>query len=250
MVRIAIIFLVAVAAFVGLRMLLAGKNLSSRQFATVYAALIVGIALIYLGMTGRLHWLFSLVGAVLPFLARSLPLVVRFMGIHNLVSLARRASQGLSGGQRSSGQKSELNTRIFAMVLDHDSGKMDGEVLEGPFQGRKLSDLDLASLLDLFEYSRRDPDSEAVLRSYLDRSWPEWEEQAEAGRGPSFDEGHMTANQAYEILGLKPGVGTDEIRKAHKRLMQKVHPDHGGSDYLAARINEAKAVLMKQHGGH
>ncbi len=55
----------------------------------------------------------------------------------------------------------------------------------------------------------------------------------------------MTKAEAYQILGLKPNASQEEIRKAYKDLMTKVHPDHGGNDYLAARLNEAKDILLK-----
>ena len=62
--------------------------------------------------------------------------------------------------------------------------------------------------------------------------------------GATAASGKMSATQAYEILGLKPGCSRDEIIAAHKRMMQKVHPDRGGSDYLAAQINRAKDTLL------
>jgi DnaJ-domain-containing protein 1 len=54
----------------------------------------------------------------------------------------------------------------------------------------------------------------------------------------------FSKNEAYDLLGLKPGATEDEIKSAHKRLMKDFHPDKGGTDYLAAKINQAKDVLL------
>ena len=64
-----------------------------------------------------------------------------------------------------------------------------------------------------------------------------------AGRGPS-PKGGMSRAEAYEILGLRPGATEAEIKDAHHRLMRAAHPDAGGSDWLASRINQARDVLL------
>ena len=140
------------------------------------------------------------------------------------------------------------------MSLDHDSGAMDGEVREGPFQGRQLAELALEQLLRMLElYQDSDEQSAAVLTAYLEREHPDWRAQAEQGddwqgtdgQGSEWqDNGEMTREDALAILGLEPGAETDQIRAAHRRLMQKLHPDRGGSDYLAAQINAAKQRLL------
>ena len=163
-----------------------------------------------------------------------------------------RRYKAVRGG--SSGQSSSVNTRILRMSLDHDSGTMTGEILEGPYQGQSLNSLSLPELLELWRYcAAHDDDSLAVLEAYLDRTQKEdWrarleEEEAQASRqrqraAPSG--GRMEREEALAILGLEETAGEEEIRQAHRRLMRQVHPDHGGSNYLAARINEAKSVLL------
>ncbi len=128
---------------------------------------------------------------------------------------------------------------------------MSGEVLEGAFAGRRLDDLDQAELIALWRECRAaDTQSASVLEAYLDRNLGEsW--RAAAGAGPA-GEGEapgsageaMTSAEAYGILGLEAGASEKAIREAHRRLMQKVHPDHGGSNYLAAKINRAKELLL------
>jgi hypothetical protein len=133
---------------------------------------------------------------------------------------------------------------------------MDGTVLEGPRQGKRLSDLPLDELLELLAVCRReDGQSAAVLEAYLDRGYSDWREQAGVGdagqdtRSASMGTGEMTRNEAYAVLGLQAGASKEEIRDAHRHLMQKLHPDRGGSTYLAAKINQAKDLLLETEGG-
>jgi len=129
---------------------------------------------------------------------------------------------------------------------------MNGTVLAGAFAGRALTDLNEDALRRLYEECRAsDPDGLRLLEAYLDRRFAGWREDAEAhaDAGPrgSPQAGAMTEEEAYQILGLQPGADPDEIRRAHRTLMMKLHPDQGGTTYLAARINEAKDVLLRRH---
>lgn len=153
------------------------------------------------------------------------------------------------GGRRSmpsSGQTSQVRTEHLEMELDLETGAMQGRVLKGVFAGREIERMAPAELAMLWQDCRfEDPQSAQLIEAYLDRIHPSWREdmaRAESGTGAG---GHMTVEEAYNILGLKPGASADDIRQAHRELMKKVHPDRGGSSYLATKINEAKDLLLQ-----
>jgi hypothetical protein len=149
------------------------------------------------------------------------------------------------------GQKSRVRSRFLDMRLYHRSGAMRGKILAGPNAGCSLDQFDLGQLVAMIPAF--DTESVALLESYLDRRFPAWREDAErnaaGGERRAPPGGKMTAQEAYEILGLQPGAGRDEIGRAHRALMKKLHPDQGGSTYLAARVNEAKDTLLRTHNG-
>ncbi len=196
----------------------------------------IGIFLYIFG-TGRFQLLLGGLLILLPFL--------RQMRVFKWMSKAAKGP--------TQGQFSEIRTRFVDMKLDHDTGEMDGIVQEGPNTGRLLSTLDLAAVLDLYRNAlTADQNSAQVLESYLDRMRSEdWREKmggggeeasGRAGNGSSG--GAMTVTEARAILGIDANASPEEIKQAHRRLMGQYHPDRGGSDYLAARINQAKEVLL------
>lgn len=150
----------------------------------------------------------------------------------------------------SPGQVSEAETAWIRLVLDHDTGAMSGAVLQGELAGRTLETLNEAELHRLREECASDADSTRLLEAYLDRRFGgDWRadeapEHDESGPQPASS-GDMGPDEAWEVLGLEPGADEDAIRAAHKKLMLKLHPDQGGSDWLAARINQAKDRLLK-----
>lgn len=150
-----------------------------------------------------------------------------------------------------SGRSSNVRCAGLAMMLDHDSGDMDGRVLAGRHVGRKLSDLRLDELLEVAADFRGDPDSLRLLESYLDRSHAGWRDDVHADpaerQSAASGAGGMDAKEAYDVLGLDPGASEAEVREAHRRLMKQVHPDRGGSAALAAKINEAKDRILGKH---
>ena len=152
-------------------------------------------------------------------------------------------------GQKSNGQVSRVRSNFIEMTLDHDTGAMNGMIVAGRLKGTSLDTLESSVLVGLL--SEFDDESRNLLAAYLDRRYPRWREDvqgdAAAGRGGSARSGKMSEEEAYQILGLQPGAGAEEIGRAHRGLMKKLHPDQGGSTYLAARDNEAKDVLLRRH---
>jgi hypothetical protein len=151
--------------------------------------------------------------------------------------------------QRSPGQTSRVRSAFVEMELDHDSGAMRGRILAGRYEGATLDALDAATIAGFLP--EIDDESRALLIAYLDRRQPSWRENAKgdtaAGNGRATRSGKMTEEEAYQILGLQAGASAQDIGRAHRTLMKKLHPDQGGSTYLAARVNEAKDVLLRRH---
>jgi hypothetical protein len=193
------------------------------------------------------------------------PIVLALLGV--VVTLVGRAGIGgamLSGalawyassrgrGRRpkTPGQRSTVRTAALEMELDHDTGGLEGVVLAGSYEAKVLSAMDLKDLLSLYRELSADPESRHLLEAYLDGRFPVWREHADANRGDrqgvAPGSGAMTKEEAYKILGLEAGAAAADVRKAHRRLMQRLHPDIGGTSFLAARINEAKDVLLSNH---
>jgi hypothetical protein len=163
---------------------------------------------------------------------------------------ARLASRGAS--RPSPGVVSRVRSAMIEMELDHDTGDMAGTVLAGPHAGRRLDDLREPELQALLaECAARDPDGLRLMEAYLDRRFPGWRIDADRDQNPGPNihakAGAMTEEEAYQILGLEPGASAEEIRRAHRTLMKKLHPDQGGTTYLAARVNGAKEILLSRH---
>jgi len=230
--------LVAAVAVMGKYLLQADPRLLARMLRLIGAG-VAGAAALFLLLTGRFVWGMPLALLALALLRRwALPF----------------PSGGFAGAGRRRGQTSEVETAYLRMSLEHDTGVMQGEVLKGAYAGRRLSQLDLGQLVALLaECHREDPESAQLLETYLDRTQgPDWRDMAQnartdagggGGRGPAGS-GAMTVDEAREVLGVDAHASADDIREAHRRLMLKLHPDKGGSGYLAAKINQAKDVLL------
>jgi len=155
-------------------------------------------------------------------------------------------SRGSSRPRSPSGGTSSVRSVWVEMELDHDTGEMHGTVLKGANAGKSLDQLSREELVSLyFEASADDAESGRLLEAWLDRATgPDWRNDAHRQESGARSQGPMSRDEALKILGLRDGAGDDEIRAAHRRLMLQNHPDKGGSDYLAAKINEARDTLL------
>ena len=196
--------------------------------AKIGGAVLGGIAGLWLLLTGRL-WSALAIGSMYgPQLARW------------FTSWKIGRNDGVPDPDASSGVESTW----LRMELDHATGALDGLVLQGRYRGKRLTELEPNSLADLLGTLRiEDGEGAQLLEAYLDRVHPEWRGGAQA-EAPAPSEGPMSRAEAARLLGVAETASVEEIKAAHRRLMLKVHPDHGGSDYLAAKINQAKTVLL------
>jgi hypothetical protein len=216
------------------------KNTPKSQIKSMYWKIGlsgVAIVLILLAASGRIHWVGAMIGALIPLVRRSLPLLIRYFPMIQQYFNTRSPSSPQQGNY------SEVRTSVLNMVLDHDSEQLSGEVINGPYSGANLDTLELVQLQALLDYcQQQDKDSVKLLASYLQhRFGNDWQQT------PSqHHDGNLTEDNAYAVLGLTPGASKDEIILAHRKMMQKVHPDRGGSDYLAAQINQAKDLLISK----
>ena len=171
-----------------------------------------------------------------------------------------RAASGRHGSGVGGGA-STVESEWVSMALDHASGAMDGTIKKGPFAGRLLSALDRVEVFALlYSMSGDDPQSAQLVEAYLNRGHGDWQadyaryEEAAGGArrrsgggGSAGGGGPMTRGEALDVLGLGDDAGAAAIKEAHRQLMMHYHPDHGGTDYLAAKINQAKEVLLEDY---
>ncbi len=213
------------------------------------------------GAVRRGGGLLAMGAAVLVLLRGRLDLAMLLGGAGFWLATGRRLSlrdalrRGAGGGR---GRRvSRVRSAMIEMELDHGSGTMTGCVLAGPDEGAALDGLSRTRCLGLHARCLRDdPEGARLLEAYLDRRFPDWRQAAhEAGDpggarasdGVGRRPGAMSEEEAHQVLGLPKSATREDVTRAHRALMKKLHPDHGGSTSLAARVNEAKDVLMRRH---
>ena len=233
--------------------LLAGLLLAARWFAGAEPAVLVKVlkrlvfgvvlgVIVFLAVTGQLRWALFALPALLPW----------FFRLRGVARAAKNFSRMASGSSAPTGQTSEVQTRFLRLSLDHDTGEMTGEVVAGAYRGRQIEEMGPDELIELLsECMGEDEQSAQVVEAYLDRVHADWRNSASAsasagagGGKLASANGSMSREEAYQVLGLEKGAGTEQIKEAYHRLMAGTHPDRGGSTYLAAKINQAKDLLL------
>jgi hypothetical protein len=236
---------------------LLGVTLAGRWFTTadpkdllkVLTRLALGLvvcAIIFLAVTGRLGFAIPLLIAAFWWFVRNSLKGLFFSG-------AQKAFRRAASASSANGSESDIRTDYLRMYLNHSSGEISGEVLRGRFKGATLTELSTAEIVDLLnECHANDAKSAQLLETYLDKTLgPEWrenwsEQEAKSNRQAGAEtSGPMTRKEALEVLGLGGTPDSDEIKAAHHKLMQKMHPDLGGSTWLASKVNQAKDLLLK-----
>jgi hypothetical protein len=237
--------LLIIAAVIGILIFIrwASKQPKQKQFQAI--AILVAIIVIGLVITGRAHWLFALFAAIVPVFRRILGMLSYLPVLGNLFTQFRNMQS-----QSSANKSSAVESVFLNMHLDHVTGIMTGSVKKGIHEGKELEELSVTELVNLYKYYlQQDNDSAQLLEAYLDRKYKDsWRKQIdeEPTHQHSASSTAMTRDEAYSILGIDKDSSNEEIIEAHRKLMQKLHPDRGGSDYLASKINQAKDILLKK----
>ncbi len=234
MAQLLLVILLAVAVWIG-KQRFSRMTPSQQQAWKKKLPLIVVLAIVLvLTLMGRLHWLGLALAGIL--------FAIKFL----ITAFTRgwplwRMYRKLKGGSG----VSRMETASLRMMIDIDKGHMDGEVLDGPFKGQALSSLSRQELDELMDWlGTREKESRMILRAYLLRRFAGTGEEEPQRDSAPITRGDMSEQEAWQVLGLKPGASREEIVKAHRALIQRLHPDRGGNDYLAAKVNAAKDLLI------
>lgn len=207
---------------------------------------LAALAVLFLAVTGKLGLAIGAGAFLLPWAMQHLRASRSASGF---------AAPGSEGGAGGGTRTSSIRTRFIHMKLDHASGELDGDIVDGPLVGHRLGELGRDELVELLvTYRRADHSSAQLLEAYLDRRHPEWRQQPGAGgdgreesgsdSADSPGSGAMSREDALRVLGLEPGASEAEIKAAHHRLIAGLHPDKGGSSYLSAQVNRARDILL------
>lgn len=214
------------------------------------ALIVVGLLFLALAASGRAHVLFGIIGALMTQAMRLVPLLIRFAPfLTKYLAPGGLGAPPFSGNQGNNAH-SKVKTQSLNMTLDHATGQIDGEILEGAFSGKKLSALTENEFAQFYAYCQSN-DQEAIrlLQAFIARERSDWETNStydQTNDTPSNNNSDaINLREAYDILGLDENASKEQVSSAHRALMTQLHPDKGGSNYLAAKVNEAKRIILE-----
>ena len=202
---------------------------AKRKFA--FQTIVIGllILIILLAISGRIHPLGAIFAALLASIKIGLNLLIRWFPLFARLYGANYA------------QPRTLKASIIEVEIDFSTGQVSGKVIGGASAGKPLDSLSEKELDELLSYCRsKDKKSTYLLQMYLARRFQNTGDQ----KSSAGQTGAMSIDEAAEILGVSPEADKEEINQAHKRLIGRVHPDKGGSDYLASLLNNARDLLL------
>ncbi|PIE25109.1 MAG: molecular chaperone DnaJ [Neptuniibacter caesariensis] len=216
-----------------------------KRTRTIILIALVSVALftLLLAITGRLHWIAAVVAALLPFMQKVIPVLFKAFPFLGRWYLRRQQAKYFHRNQ------ANMSTAILEMHIDQDTGTVYGKVKRGPLKDRELNELSEEEFIQLLLFCRKmEKDSATLLENYLDKRFGNaWrKDDPEQAANAPHTHSQMSQQEAYELLGLQPGCSKEDIIAEHRRLMQKLHPDRGGNNYLAAKINLAKDTLLTE----
>jgi hypothetical protein len=192
---------------------------------------VLGLSVVLVA-SGRMHWLGAGLAVLVPLAKGAFALGLRALPFLQILSRFKTSP-------------SQFRTKSLLVQVNFSTREMDGEILQGEFTGKRLSKLNQKQLQTLAEsFKETDRESYLLLQTYMLRNNRGGSENSYQHGNQANNLSELSEKEACEILGLKPDAPKEDIVKAHKRLMQRLHPDRGGSDYLAAKINAAKDKLI------
>lgn len=208
-----------------------------KKLRTHYIVVGVALFLILLTVTGRASWLGAALGGLLVLAQRLIPLAIKFLPVMSFFGNKSFIPSGIP----------TVKTKYLRIEVDYLSGEIKGKIIAGPHEGYFVKQLSQSQIDELRNYYQtNDRESYDLLLSYLNYS-----QQRQAGgsgfqhrEAPTTSVSDMSVSEAQQILGVDQNASKQDIISAHKKLIQKFHPDRGGNDYLAAKINLAKDVLV------
>ena len=235
------VLLAIAAAAIAIYYLWRVRSMPPHKQRSGYIKFLLGLMIalvVVLTLTGRMHWVGAAITGAFVFLRQILPWVIRALPFLN--KLRERNTQ--------SGQSS-IQTNHLSATLDHGSGHIEGKIIEGPHKGWLLSELSIMQLEDLLtHYQAEDEESAELLEAYIDQRRQQADQNTEQQRTANRAASDQSARaEALAILGLDEGSTEEEVVAAHRSLIQKLHPDRGGNDFLAAKINQAKDILLNKN---